>query len=81
MSVEQTGSDQSHADASSTTPALSVGSLIVFVLAVALMLGGFYMMAEAFHTVGYETLMFTGGLLASCLAFFLALSWLPSRER
>lgn len=81
MSVEQTGSNHSVTDASMTTPSLSIGSLIVFILAAVMLAGGFYVMASAFAAEGAETIMFIGGMLLSTLGCFLAFSWLPSRER
>jgi hypothetical protein len=46
---------------------------LAFTVTLALMLLGFYLMALAFTTPDLEFLLFGGGLLAACLAFFIPL--------
>ncbi|WP_219948201.1 hypothetical protein [Salinibacterium sp. M195] len=42
-----------------------------FVISLALFVGGIYMMGEAFYVEGLESVVFSGGLLVTCLGVFI----------
>lgn len=73
--------DQLFAQAS--RPAASFGTVVLFLLTFALMLGGFYLFSIAFE-VGdnLDALwLFTAGLVLDTIAFFIAFALISGREK
>ncbi|WP_449281786.1 hypothetical protein [Leucobacter sp.] len=62
------------------TPRASAGTVLAFVFVLALVLGGFYMMAHAFSSPDFGLAWFAGGLLADALGFWFAFGLLPSLD-
>lgn len=69
--------------APATRPAASVGTIALFLVVIALLIGGFYLFAEAFNHGETVTslLIFTAGLVLDTLAFWLAFGLIPGREK
>lgn len=55
----------------------SIGAVILVLVLTALMIGGFWVMGQAFNAEpGRELFFFLGGLLLSCLPFFVTFTLL-----
>lgn len=59
----------------------SIGAVILVLFLAALMIGGFYVMGQAFGAPGWELPIFIGGLLLTCLPFFVVFTWLSDGSR
>jgi len=46
-------------------------NILGFVISLVLFVGGFYVMGEAFYVEGFESVVFVGGLLVTCLGVFI----------
>ncbi|PRI12615.1 hypothetical protein [Leucobacter massiliensis] len=89
MSESKLSSDAQHSDSSEQSrplfaqalrPQVSAGSVVIYVIVMALLLGGFYLLASAF-SVAVGTWLFVGGLAAVTLAFWIAFGLVSSLDR
>ncbi len=63
-----------------TNPRISAGSIIGFIVAAALVFGGFYMMGMAFSVPGAEIWLFGGGIMVDALGLWIAFGLIPALE-
>lgn len=63
----------------SPTPRLSALEVVIFVLSIVLIFGGFYLFGAAFgHEWAFE--LFAAGIIADTIGFWLAFGWLAGRK-
>lgn len=65
----------------SPTPRLPASEIVLILLAMALVFGGFYMMALAFSVPEWAFWLFGGGIVVDAIGFWVAFGLIPSREK
>lgn len=64
-----------------STPRMPAGDLVLTVLAMVFILGGFFMMGSSFSFHEYAFPLFIGGVLVDAFGFWLAFGIIPKREK
>lgn len=64
----------------SAQPKPSAGSILVFILSAVLVFGGFYLMGMAFSVEGAGLWLFSGGLIATVVGFWIPFGLLSGRR-
>lgn len=65
----------------SPTPAASAGSVLQFIFAAVLIFGGFWLMGSAFGGGQYDIWIFSAGLLADVIGFYIAFGINPGHQK
>lgn len=63
------------------TPRASASTILAFLFVIALVFGGFYLMAHAFSGTEFGIWWFAAGVLADAFGFWFAFGILPSIDR
>lgn len=63
----------------SSHPRLTFGTLLLFLLSMVFVLGGFYLMGAAFGGSEADHWLFAGGLAADAFGFWMAFGLIPNR--
>lgn len=65
----------------SPTPRMPFSEVLLVVLAMVLVFGGFYMMALAFSMHEWALWLFGGGIVVDAIGFWIAFGLIPSRDK